>query len=103
MKKSIKTHLIILGVVVIYTIAPIISVLGSLGLAEIAGCDNVNEGSEPNCKIAAAEELVYIGFVSGWFGLITLPTGAPIALLLIISLPIHYLVLVKKNKDKPEL
>ena len=78
-----------LGLVIIYTIAPIISVVGSLGLAEIAGCDNVNEGSIPTCKIKAVEELVYTGFVAGWFGLITLPTGGPIALILIIALPIH--------------
>lgn len=103
MKKSIKIHWIILGLVITYTVAPIISVVGSLGLGEIAGCDNVNEGSTPNCKIEAVEELVYTGFVAGWFGLITLPTGGPVALLLIISLPIHYLVLVNKSKDKPEL
>jgi hypothetical protein len=102
MKKSIKVHLIILGVVVTYTIAPIISVVGSLGLAGIAGCDGVNEGSAPNCKIEAVEDLVYTGFVAGWFGLLTLPTGGPISLMLLIALPIHHQALVKKSKDKPE-
>lgn len=97
MKKAIKIHLAVLGVTILYTISPLLAVFGSLGLAQIAGCDGVNEGSKPNCTIEAVEDIVYSGFVMGWFGLITLPTGVPLTLILLVTLPIHYLIVWKKK------
>lgn len=101
MKKSLKIHLVILGASVVYTVAPIVAVFASLGLANLANCEGVNEASEPRCEIEAVAGLVYTGFVSGWLALITIPTGGPVALGLLVGLPIHYFVAKKRDRPKP--
>ena len=59
-------------VVILYTIAPILSVLLASLLAALLGCGNVNEGSAPDCALGG---LIYTLFVAGWLGLVTIPTG----------------------------
>lgn len=58
--------------VILFAALPIISVLlASLG-SSIVGCENLNEGSEPDCLGGG---LWYTMFVMGWFALVTIPLG----------------------------
>jgi hypothetical protein len=67
---------IALVVIVLLTMAPVLSVLLSFGVAAAAGC-SVNEASTTPCEMFGADigALLATLFTSGWFILLTLPLG----------------------------
>jgi hypothetical protein len=66
----------ILIVVVLYTIAPLLSVLAASAAARMLGCE-LNEGSVNPCNCLGIDvgELLYVMGVLGWLALWTIPTG----------------------------
>ena len=73
-----KKHLIILIylVLVLFTTAPILSVMAAAIIARACGAQ-LDEGSEHPCIVFGHDIglLLYDMFVAGWFMLITLPVG----------------------------
>ena len=62
----------------LFAIVPILNVLLGSFLGKITGCTSLNEGSVEGC-IAFGMDIssqIYQLFVSGWYGVITLPIGA---------------------------
>ncbi len=55
-------------------ILPVLSMLASVGIAEITGC-NVNEGGSYPCIIFGADwgEVLSVMFVAAWFFFLTFP------------------------------
>ena len=71
-----RKTLTIYAALLVYTLAPIASVLIAASIAKLAGAD-VDEGRSHPCVILGIDigGLLYSMFVLGWLGLITLPTG----------------------------
>ena len=71
--------------ILLYTIAPILSVLLSSAIASTLGCE-LNEGDVHPCNCFGMNigGLLTTMFVSGWLALVTLPTG----LIAMIAFPI---------------
>ena len=61
------------GIVLLYTVLPIISIMMGIVLSFILGCGVVNEGSVPDCLGGG---LVYVLLTLGWLAIVTLPTGS---------------------------
>jgi hypothetical protein len=63
--------------IVLVAVAPFISVLISAVIAGVLGCE-LDEGSLHPCPFMGVDlgEMLYVMFVLGWFGLLTLPLGA---------------------------
>ncbi len=61
---------------VLFSSAPLLLVFLSIGIANMQGC-TLDEGGSHLCKLFGGDigETLYMGFVMGWFSLITLPTG----------------------------
>lgn len=76
-------------VIVFVGLLPLLMAMLAGAVANWAKCE-LNEGSVGPCVIAGKDvgKLLYTMFVSGWFGLITLPA----ALLLVIAYSIYLLV-----------
>lgn len=64
------------GFLVLFTVAPILSVCVAEGIALACGCQ-VDEGSDHPCIIYGVDIGPLLGsmFVCGWFMLITIPVG----------------------------
>jgi hypothetical protein len=81
--------------IVLYTIAPILCVLIASGIAYVTG-SRLDEGNAHPSIILGVDigSLLYFLFVSGWFMLLTIPTG--LLALLIITI----IWIVQKYKEK---
>ena len=67
--------LLMIGMIV-YTMAPVISVLASMHVAKALGCPLDEANIYPcNCMGIEIGGLLTVMFVAGWFALITIPTG----------------------------
>ena len=71
-----RTILIVYGVIVLWMLLPMISVLSAGAIAQAAGC-SVDEGSAHPCTVAGMDvgEALYTMFVMGWMFFLTVPTG----------------------------
>ena len=74
MKK--RTVLIGYGIILLWMILPMISVLTASAIADASGC-TVNEGSSHPCIVAGTDigDTLYTMFVMGWMFFLTVPTG----------------------------
>lgn len=70
------------ALVAIISAAPLILVIFGSMLAHALGCGDVNESSVPDCP---GGSVIYVLFVSGWFGLITFPFGVFIMIFLALA------------------
>lgn len=73
---GMRRDFVIFVAIVLYTIAPVISVLIAGTVAHACGCQ-LNEGNVNPCKLFGIEigELLTAMGVAGWLFLMTLPTG----------------------------
>lgn len=71
-----RTILIGYGVIVLWTLLPMISVLTAGAIAQAAGCA-LDEGRVNPCTVAGMDvgEALYTMFVMGWMFFLTVPTG----------------------------
>ena len=69
-------HAIVYGIIVSWTIFPVVCVLIVFAVAPIVGCE-VNEGSPTPCLVFGVDigKILYTLGVMGWLGVVTLPTG----------------------------
>jgi hypothetical protein len=69
-------HAIVYGILVSWTIFPVVCVLVVIAISTIFGCQ-VNEGSPMPCLVFGVEigKTLYTLGVMGWLGIVTLPTG----------------------------
>lgn len=82
-----KHWLVTYALVALFSFAPLLSVIiGSL-LGRAFGCEDINEGSVPNCP---GGDVVYTMLVIGWFGLVTFPLGGFIGIVLVIGNVLWY-------------
>ena len=88
-----KKTLLIYAAILLYTAAPIICVLIASGLASAFGC-RVDESGKQPCMAFGRDigGLLVNLFVSGWFMLVTIPTGG-LALLI-------YTIFLAASKNK---
>lgn len=83
------------GVILLWMLWPVLSVLIAGSVASAQGCQ-LDEGSVHPCIVLGRDrgELLYTLFVMGWFGLITLPTGA----IALVVFSVVVLILYLKTK-----
>ncbi|ODT80726.1 MAG: hypothetical protein ABS76_14740 [Pelagibacterium sp. SCN 64-44] len=79
-----------LAVILLFALAPLISVYVASAIAEAHHCP-LNEGSVNSCLVGGMDlgPLLYTLFVLGWFMLATLPLGGGALLVWLASLIIH--------------
>ena len=84
-RRSFRLGYVIGGIAVLLGVLPVILALGSAFLAAALGCQ-VNEGGASPCVVLGMDlgPALAFAFVSGWFGLLTLPVAAGGALFLLI-------------------
>lgn len=80
---------------IIYMMAPIALPLLAGILAPMLGCENLNEGSAPECP---GGEALYTMFVAGWFIFFTIPTGLLALKILAIAFLIYFFI-KKRNQN----
>ena len=87
-------------VAILVGIAPVVAAIGASLVADAAGC-TLHEGFTNPCIIAGSDrgELLYTLFVSGWFGLVSLPV-AVIALLAWLLLLVIYLLTARRRRTE---
>ena len=92
---KLSKPIIIYLVLILYTVAPIICVLIASGLAAAFGC-RVDESGKQPCMAWGRDigGLLVNLFVSGWFMLVTFPTGG-------LALVIYTIVLAGLKSKKP--
>jgi uncharacterized membrane protein YdbT with pleckstrin-like domain len=81
---------LLLVLILLFALAPVISVAVAGWLAETNGCV-LNEGSVNPCMIGGADrgDTLYMLFVLGWFALATLPLGGGALIVWLVILIIH--------------
>ncbi|MDO9412792.1 MAG: hypothetical protein Q7T81_09500 [Pseudolabrys sp.] len=69
-----KTMLLVLVLIVLFALAPIISLLTAIGIANIGGCQ-LDEGNVHACVLLGMDfgTLLYAMGVMGWMALMTVP------------------------------
>lgn len=77
-----KHWLVTYALVAFFSFAPLLSVVAGSLLGKALGCGVVSEGVTLPCPGGSLIEGLYI---AGWFGLITFPFGAFVAILLVIA------------------
>ncbi len=89
-KRFATIYSLLLGFIILFALAPIISVILSGWLASANGC-MLDEGSTHPCVILGADrgELLYTMFVLGWFMFLTLPAGALAFVVWLVVLLVH--------------
>lgn len=96
--RKIPTPIIAYAALLLYTAAPIFCVMIASGVASHYGCKLDESGKHP-CMVGGRDigETLVMLFVSGWFMLVTIPTGAT-------ALLIYTIVLITRKasaKNKP--
>jgi hypothetical protein len=83
-------YLLALGIILLFALAPVISVYFTYLVADANGC-TVNEATIHPCIVMGMDlgELLYFTGVMGWFMLATLPLGGGALLVWLASLIIH--------------
>ncbi|MBD8066467.1 hypothetical protein IC608_13405 [Devosia sp. PTR5] len=90
---------LLLVVILLFALAPVISVVIASWLAESNGC-TLNEGSINSCMIGGSDwgGTLYTLFVLGWFALATLPLGGGALIVWLVILIIHRLAWRRMQK-----
>lgn len=85
-------YLLVLALILVFTLAPIGSVVACGWIANAHGC-RVDEGSVHPCVINGVDrgQLLYTLGMMGWFMLVTLPAGGLALLVWIVILILHRL------------
>lgn len=88
-------------VIVLFTLAPLLSVVTANIIAETQGC-MLNEGAIHPCLVAGMDlgPLLYTLFVLGWFALATLPLGGAAFVVWLVTLIIHRIAWGQMQKAK---
>ncbi len=84
------------AIVAIISAAPLILVIFGSLLGHALGCGALGESSVPDCP---GGSVIYVLFVSGWFGLITFPFGAFIMIFLALANVLWYFT--RKSGENP--
>jgi hypothetical protein len=89
-----KAILIGYGLILLWMILPMISVLTASAIADASGC-TLNEGSSHSCIVLGTDvgETLYTMFVMGWMFFFTVPTG------LVALVVFTVIVLVKRRRS----
>lgn len=92
-----RVYLLIFLVLVLFTIAPVLSVFFTYGVAEANGC-TVNEATIHPCMVLGADwgGFLYFTGMMGWLALATLPLGGGALLVLLVIFLIHYFAFRQK-------
>lgn len=100
MKK--RTLLIGYGVILLWMLWPVLSVLIAGSVASAYDCQ-LDEGSVHSCVVLGRDvgESLYTLFVLGWLGLITLPTGAIALVVFSVVVLVLYLRAKKTKSSQP--
>jgi len=79
-----------LAVILLFALAPVLSVLAAGFIAETNGC-NLNEASIHPCLVGGQDAggLLYTLFVLGWFAIATLPLGGGALVVWLATLVVH--------------
>jgi purine-cytosine permease-like protein len=86
-------------VIVLFALAPLISVAVSSWIAEANGCV-LNEADSHPCPVWGVDlgGLLVIMFVMGWFMLATIPLGGGALIVWLVLVLIHYLAWRRRQK-----
>lgn len=86
-----RLYIVILVVIVLFAVAPLISVYFTYLIADANGC-TVNEATVHPCMVMGMDwgGLLYGTGVMGWFMLATLPLGGGALIVWLVMLIIHY-------------
>ena len=81
---------VLLAVLLVFAIGPLISVMVSIGLADMGGCV-LNEAGVHPCMMLGLDlgGLLAFMFIMGWFSLVTLPLGIGLFLVWLAVIIIH--------------
>lgn len=94
---SPKFIAVLIAIVLLYAIFPILIAFAGFGLAELFGCQSGGSGPQFTCPNPEMGKLfTYMGFMH-WFGLVTLPTGLPVAGVLVIILALRLVMLQQRS------
>ena len=90
-----------LALIVLFALAPMISVIVAGLIAESNGCA-LNEGSINTCMVLGSDmgSTLYTLFVLGWLALATLPLGGAAFLVWLATLIIHRIAWGQMQKGK---
>ena len=93
-----------LAVIILFAIAPLLSVLIASAIAEANGCV-LHEGGVNPCVIGGVDrgETLLTMFVLGWLMFLTLPAGAVAFLIWLVVLIIHRVLLSRTRQTRAEL
>lgn len=99
MKWSLIIHGAIIGAILLFTFAPVISVAVAGEIAHRNGCD-LDEGSIHPCIVNGTDigPDLYTFAMLGWFMLATIPLGLGALLLYILAVGFYYLVKFVRKK-----
>lgn len=87
-----KTMLLVLALIVLFALAPVISLLTSIGIANAAGCQ-LDEGNVHACILLGVDfgTLLYAMAVLGWMALMTVPfAGIAFAVWAVVALILYF-------------
>ncbi len=102
MGRKISKKLIVWGIWVsiafLITISPILIALLGVGLAELLGCSGSGPGIECAGQPALSSALTTMVLMH-WFGLMTLPIGLPITLILFVIFLVQVVIHVQKKQS----
>ncbi|MCP8882911.1 hypothetical protein NIM87_05325 [Devosia sp. XJ19-1] len=92
-----------LVLILLFALAPVISVIVAGWLAEANGCV-LHEGNINPCLIGGADwgGTLYMLFVLGWFALATLPLGGGALIVWLVILIIHRIAWGRMQKVSPQ-
>lgn len=93
---------LLLVLILLFALAPVISVFVAGWLAETNGCV-LNEGDIHPCIVAGTDmgPTLYTLFVLGWFALATLPLGGGALIVWLVILIIHRIAWGRMQKANP--
>ncbi len=76
---SLKVHVWLVGLVLLYTVFPILIALLGVGLASLLNCSH--GGQEYQCAFPGLADVLNLMASAHWLGWFTLPTGGLLSLL----------------------
>ncbi|UYN98784.1 MAG: hypothetical protein KIT02_12665 [Devosia sp.] len=96
-------YAIILGAILLFAAAPLLSVYFTYLVADAHGC-TVNEASVHPCMVLGSDwgGLLYFTGVMGWFGLATLPLGGGAVIVWLVVVIIHYIAWRRAQNTESE-
>ncbi|MHA6299527.1 hypothetical protein [Devosia sp. CAU 1758] len=89
----------LLAVILFFTLAPVLSVIASIAIAEANNC-TLNEATTHICMVLGMDlgGLLAFMFIMGWFALATLPLGGGALIVWLVILIIHRIAWARMQK-----